>query len=108
MARDETYELFRQAIRHKLQLVCVYNGLEREVCPHVLGTGRDGQHKALTYQFAGRSTKELPRGGAWKCLNLSRVRNPQLRQGPWHSSLNFVNQQTCVQVIDEKVDEEAG
>ena len=60
MYQDSVYNMFLKAIREKQQIVCVYHGLPREVCPHVLGRGKDGEAKALTFQFAGRCSKGLP------------------------------------------------
>jgi hypothetical protein len=31
------YDLFAQAIAGRRQLVCVYDGSARELCPHILG-----------------------------------------------------------------------
>ncbi len=55
-----TYELFREAMAGKKQIVCTYNGLRREVCPVILGHSRVGEEKALTYQFGGDTSSVLP------------------------------------------------
>ena len=66
------------------QIVCVYDGFPRELCPIILGHAR-GQEKALTYQFGGRSRSGLPPGGEWRCLWLSKVSTVELRDGPWYA-----------------------
>jgi hypothetical protein len=74
------YELFEEAMRRRKQILCMYDGYPRELCPIILGR-TDGQEVALTYQFAGRGSKRLPPGGQWKCLYLSKVSDVQLRDG---------------------------
>ena len=103
MYQDSVYNMFLKAIREKQQIVCVYHGLPREVCPHVLGRGKDGEAKALTFQFAGRSSKGLPPGGEWRCLTLSEVRNARLQAGAWHTGDRHTRPQTCVKVIEAEV-----
>src|SRR6266513_2570589 len=78
---NPTYELFRQAMAERKQIVCVYDGFPRELCPIILGHAR-GQEKALTYQFGGRSRSGLPPGGEWRCLWLSKVSTVELDVNP--------------------------
>lgn len=102
-----TYELFREAMAARRQIVCMYRGRRREVCPVILGhTG--GEEKALTYQFAGESNSSLPPGGEWRCLTLGMVSEVELRDGPWltgdgsHSA-----SQSCVEEVDFDVNPES-
>ncbi len=94
-----TYELFAEAMASRKQVVCVFDGYRREVCPIVLGY-TDGQERALVYQFAGESTRPLPPEGAWRCFALSRVREAKLRSGPWHAGDRHERQQGCVKDVD--------
>src|SRR5438034_8485503 len=55
---SETYRLFEQAMLQRKQIVCVYKGERRELCPIILGHSQ-GEERALTYQFAGGSTSKL-------------------------------------------------
>jgi hypothetical protein len=73
--------------------------LPRELCPHILGHTKD-EEVALTYQFGGQSKSGLPPGGEWRCLSLSKVRNAQLRAGPWHAGSSHTRSQPCVEVVD--------
>jgi hypothetical protein len=57
-----TYNLFEQAIRLRKQIVCVYRGHPRELCPIILGHSQ-GQEKALTYQVGGQKFVRLAAGG---------------------------------------------
>jgi nucleotidyltransferase substrate binding protein (TIGR01987 family) len=93
------YRLFEQAMAERKQIVCVYDGCRRELCPIILGHTQ-GEEKALTYQFAGESKSRLPPGGQWKCFWLSGVSDVQLRDGPWHGGSRHSQTQTCVEVVD--------
>jgi hypothetical protein len=94
-----TYQLFEEAMRRRKQILCLYDGHPRELCPVILGHTK-GQEVALTYQFAGKSSKPLPPSGQWKCFRLSKVRNVQLRDGPWHAGAQHMQPQSCVDIVD--------
>jgi len=96
---SRTYALFEEALRGRKQILCTYDGYPRELCPIVLGHSK-GQEKALTYQFAGRSSRHLPPGGQWRCLWLSKVSNVHLREGPWHEGDSHSRPQGCVEEVD--------
>ena len=93
------YKRFREAMTSRKQVVCTYNGKRRELCPIILGH-TDGEEAALTYQFGGESGSGLPRGGEWRCLYLSKVRDVALRDGPWRSGTEHGYRQACVEVVD--------
>ena len=54
------YEIVKDAIQNKKIVLAMYDGYERIMCPHVLGT-KKGRHQALFYQFAGGSRSGLSR-----------------------------------------------
>jgi hypothetical protein len=93
------YDLFRQAMADRKQIVCVYGGYPRELCPIILGHS-GGQEKALTYQFGGKSKSGLPPNGEWRCLWLSKVSDVELRDGPWHAGSSHTQPQGCVEIVD--------
>jgi hypothetical protein len=99
MMPSATYALFVQAMTERKQILCVYDGYARELCPIVLGHTK-GQEKVLVYQFAGGSSQSLPRGGDWKCFALSKVRDVRLREGPWHAADSHQRPQACVEIVD--------
>jgi hypothetical protein len=94
---SSTYRLFAQAMAERKQVVCTYQGYRRELCPIILGhTG--GEERALTYQFAGESrSKRLPE---WKCLQLARVSEVELRDGPWRAGSSHRQRQACVADVE--------
>jgi len=96
---SETYRLFEEAMMQRKQVVCVYKGIRRELCPIMLGHSQ-GEERALTYQFAGGSTSKLPAKGNWRCLTLSNVTEVQLREGPWHDGDSHAQVSHCVEIVD--------
>jgi hypothetical protein len=96
---SRTYELMADALTSRRQVLCDYDGYPRELCPVVLGHSK-GEEKALTFQFGGDSGSGLPRGGEWRCLFLSKVRNARLREGPWRSGGSHRQPQGCVEEVD--------
>lgn len=96
---SQTYEFIAQAMSDRKQLLCIYDGYRREVCPAVLGHTK-GAEKALVYQFAGESSQILPREGDWKCFDVAKMRDVELRQGPWHTGTLHQKAQNCVQEVD--------
>jgi hypothetical protein len=99
------YEIVRDAILNKRQIVAIYNGHYREMCPHVLGT-KNGRRQALFYQFGGTSSTGLAPPGSmdnWRCILVDRLQEIAVRDGAWHSAPNHSRPQTCVDLIDVEV-----
>jgi hypothetical protein len=94
-----TYKLFSDAILGERQVTCVYQGYYRELCPLIIGHTR-GKERVLAFQFGGQSSSGLPLGGNWKCLDLSHVKDAELRAGAWREGERHSKQQTCVEDVD--------
>jgi hypothetical protein len=94
---SKTYRLFREAILGEKQVVCRYEGRHRELCPHIIGTNKNGEEVVLAWQFAGESSGKLPQ---WRCLKLAGVRDAQARDGRWHAGGSHKTEQRCVSEID--------
>jgi len=100
MPPSEPYRLFERAMIERKQILCMYDGYRRELCPVILGHSQ-GEEKALTFQFGGERKSGLsPGGGQWKCLLLAGVSEVQLRDGPWHAGSRHSQKQSCVEVVD--------
>jgi hypothetical protein len=93
-------------MRRRAQVVCTYQGYQRELCPVVLGW-TDGHEKALTFQFGGGSKKGLKPGGEWRCLNLGEVTDVSLREGRWISGDSHQASQVCVKDVDLDVNSDS-
>lgn len=96
------YDLFLKAMRKRRQVVCVFQGRRREVCPVILGH-TDGRERVLAFQFGGESSHPLPPGGQWRCLTLDEVTDIALRDGPWHAGSEHGARQSCVAEVDYDV-----
>jgi hypothetical protein len=90
------YKLFRRAILEEKQVICLYDGRHRELCPHIIGHSA-GTEKVLAYQFAGESSGRLPQ---WRCLFLDKVADVRLRDGRWYEGGEHRSTQTCVTDIE--------
>jgi hypothetical protein len=95
---SETFRLFHRAILERRQVICLYKGYRREVCPYILGHTA-GAEKALVFQFAGESGSKLPAGGEWRCLFLDEVREAQARGGRWYGGARHRTRQRCVEQV---------
>ncbi len=96
------YDIIREAIINKQQVVATYNGYVREMCPHVIGQ-KNGRDLALFFQFAGGSSKGLPPEGEWRCIPTDGLSNVSVRDGDWHTADNHSRPQSCVDEIDVEV-----
>jgi hypothetical protein len=94
---SSTYALFRNAILAEQQVVCSYDGRTRELCPHIIGTDKNGEEAVLAWQFGGESSGKLPQ---WRCLKLANVSGAQARPGRWHEGGSHKTTQKCVTGID--------
>ena len=92
-----TYTLFRNAILSEQQVVCRYDGRPRALCPHIIGTNRNGDEVVLAWQFGGESSGRLPQ---WRCLRLANVRDARMQLGPWREGGSHRTEQKCVSNID--------
>jgi hypothetical protein len=96
---SETYELIARAMAERQQVLCLYKGYQRALCPAILGHTK-GRERTLAYQLAGESSSGLPANGEWKCFQVAEMRNVELRDGEWHSGVQHSARQTCVEVVD--------
>lgn len=99
------YNLLRQAILNKQQVIATYNGYYREMCPHALGT-KNGKEHCLFYQFGGQSSSGSIIPGAennWRCIPVSGLTNVLVRVGEWHTAYNHSKRQTCIDHVDVEV-----
>lgn len=94
-----TYQLVLTAMRERRQVVCLYGGQRREICPAILGHSGKAE-MALVFQFGGESRSILPPQGEWRCLRLARVTVLELRDGPWHAGETHGIAQRCVEDVD--------
>ena len=101
---SETFELICCAILGRKQLACRYDGIHREVNPHIVGH-LNGNEMVQVYQFAGDTSKGPIRPpGGYKCWSVSKIESPALRDGPFHGDEKHKQLQQCVKDIYLHVD----
>lgn len=101
----DAYSLVRQAIINKDQVIATYQGHNREMSPHVIGT-KGGRQQALFYQFGGTSSSGLGPDGSgenWRCIPVDELQGVSTRKGAWHTAPTHSQEQTCVDSIDVEV-----
>jgi hypothetical protein len=102
---DSTYQIVKEAILDKHSISAFYNGFQREMCPHAIGT-KKGIPQALFYQFGGESSSGLAPAGSpdnWRCITLSKLSGVRSDQGEWHTAPNHSRPNTCMDQIDVEV-----
>jgi len=101
---SEIFVLICRAILERKQLVCRYDGLYREVNPHILGHSA-GNERVQVYQFAGGTSKgRIKPGGDYKCWSVSKIEAPELRDGPFHGDEKHKYRQKCLKDVYLHVD----
>ena len=101
---SDTYNLIRQAILNKQQVLGMYQGHRREMCPHAIGT-KNGREKAILLQFGGTSSSGLGQPeDNWRCIFIDGLTDVSIRDGSWHTASNHSQPQTCIDEIDVEVE----
>jgi hypothetical protein len=100
---EVVHDLIRRAMLRKSPIQAVYKHCRRMLCPHVLGTNKDGRWQILCYQFGGESSRGLQRGDSpanWRCIPLNGLSEVELLDLPWRSGAKHSNIQTCIENIE--------
>jgi hypothetical protein len=97
-----TADFLRDAIRNRKQVTCYYDSLYREMCPHAIGW-KGSAYRVISFQFGGESSKGLPPGGQWKCMEVAGLTNVILRDGPWLTGASYTKPQTCIDAIEREI-----
>lgn len=100
---SNSYQLIRDAIAGKKQVVATYGGYDREMCPHAVGT-KNGRPQAIFFQFRGGSSKGLPPEGVWRCLAIDDLSDVFVRDGGWPTASNHSQPNTCIDEVDLEVE----
>lgn len=98
----DIYDVIKEAILNKQQVIATYDGFQREMCPHVMGF-KNGRRQVLFFQFAGGSKSGLPPGGQWRCIPIDGLSNVTMRPGTWYTGPSHTKPQTCVDQIEVEV-----
>ena len=103
----DAYTIIRDAILNKDSVAGWFDGFDRQLSPHIIGTNKQGRRQALFYQYGGGSKSGLGAGGSranWRCIPVDEMRNVSTISGVWHTADEHgVRPQTCVVVIEAVV-----
>ena len=97
------YEIIRNAILNRQQVIATHHGRPREMCPHIVGT-KNGRFRAFFYQFGGASESGLAPDGSsanWRCIFIDELSDISVREGEWHTAANYdSSKQNCIDQVD--------
>jgi len=98
------YSIIKQAIQNRECVTCSYNGYERKMTPHVLGT-KNGTQQALFYQYGGESSSGLSPDPSknWRCISIGKITDLSINSDTFQTANNHSSTQTCVDIIDVEV-----
>jgi hypothetical protein len=105
---EEIYKLVRTAVANKKPIEAVYQGRPRLFCPHRLGRNREGELRALCYQYGGQSQSGLRPAGSpanWRCVALEKLSRVKLVDGAWRTAPNHSRPASCVTETDIDVED---
>jgi hypothetical protein len=87
----DVYRVVRTAVENRRPISAVYHNRRRLFCPHRLGRNKEGQLRALCYQYGDESNSGLKPAGSpdnWRCISLDKLRNVELLDGAWQTAPN--------------------
>lgn len=106
---EEIHRLVCVAAGQHRPITAHYGGLERLLCPHVVGYNEPGEWRVFCYQFGGQ-TNSGPRPesgqGIWRCLSLKRLSRVKLWDDAWQTEPHA--RQRCVKNIEVDADDYPG
>lgn len=105
-------QILRTAIQNKQAVHAVYDGLERWLCPHMLGW-KKGRLNVLCYQYAGDTsqgrvdTPAMPSDGPphlWKCMVVGKLQRLTLVEtAAWYTCQKHTQRSSCADQVLEEV-----
>jgi hypothetical protein len=100
---EDMYRLIWTAIEKRQPITAIYKELPRLFCPHRLGRNREGQPRALCYQYGGESESGLGPIGSpknWRCVIFEKLHRVELVNDSWRTAPNHSRPATCVVEAD--------
>ena len=100
---EEVHRVLLAAVRQRLPVAAVYDGLARLFCPHVIGWSKNGERRVFGYQYGGESKAGLrPGAGNWRCMSLERFSRVEPLNDLWRTEPHAPQQ--CVARIEADSD----
>jgi len=103
----DVYRIVRTAVENRRPISAVYDNRHRLFCPHRLGRNKEGQFRALCYQYGGESESGLKPPGSpdnWRCIALDKLSSVKLLDGAWQTAPNHSRPASCI--VEADVDAE--
>jgi hypothetical protein len=100
---DEIDVLIRAAIAGRRPMTAVYDGLQRVLCPYMLGRNREGRLRLLGYQYSGESGSglQLKDGhGDWRCFSVEKIGAVRLLDAAWRTADTDSRRPKCIHRIE--------
>jgi hypothetical protein len=100
---EEIYKLVWTAVANKKPIKAIYQGRPRLFCPHRLGRNRQGQLRALCYQYGGESQSGLRPASSpanWRGVALEKLSRVKVVQSAWRTAPNHSRPASCVTATD--------
>jgi len=100
----DNYDLIREAISQRKQVLATYDHKPRKLCPHALGRNKDGAKMVLSWQFGGESSTS-PFRPDWKCMRVNLLSDVRLADGDWHTgpASSHSRKQRCITRADVEI-----
>jgi len=99
-----TYNVIREAILQRRQVVATYDRSVLHLCPHAIGM-TDGKAQVLFYQFgefASNGRSFARHGDSWRCIPVEELSGISVQTGVWHGGTRE-SRPDCVSDIDIEV-----
>ena len=100
---EDIYRLVWSAVASRRPIEASYHKRHRLFCPHRLGRNREGELRALCYQYGGESESGLEPAGSpanWRCVAVEKLSRVKLLDDAWRTASNHSRPASCVVEAD--------
>ena len=96
---EADYGSLRHAVLQRRLILCLYVGLEREMCLYALGM-KDGRAHVVGWQIGGRCWDPLPTGGGWRLVPICQMTEVTIYEGKWRCGSLPLPKEVILDLID--------
>jgi hypothetical protein len=108
---EDIYRLVWSAVASRRPIEASYHKRDRLFCPHRLGRNREGELRALCYQYGGESESGLEPAGSpanWRCVAVEKLSRVKLLDDAWRTAPNHSRPASCVVEADIDAEDHPG
>ena len=108
---EDIYRLVWSAVAGGHAIEASYHKRHRLFCPHRLGRNREGELRALCYQYGGESESGLEPAGSpanWRCVAVEKLSRVKLLDDAWRTAPNHSRPASCVVEADIDAEDHPG